>query len=137
MKSTVVFCSLIVSGFVALACGASNTPTDDSQGSEESSSDLSMVGVGGSCSASSPCRGPLPMLCKVCGDGRSGCAHWSCVSGKCEVDYCGSPPPPPECTQASDCRGALPQVCMRCSNGTSECAHHACIAGKCETQICP
>ena len=132
MKSTILLCSLVVSGFVVLACGASNTPTDDSESSETSGSDLSTVGR---CTSASQCRGALPMLCKVCGDGSDGCAHWACVAGKCEIAYCAAPPP--ECTKASDCHGALPQICERCASGGSACAHFACVAGKCETEICP
>ncbi len=40
------------------------------------------------CATGSDCSGPLPALCMVCDGGGSGCAHWACMAGVCEVAYC-------------------------------------------------
>jgi hypothetical protein len=42
------------------------------------------------CATAADCSGPLPTLCKVCSPGStgSGCAHWACVAGSCQVAYC-------------------------------------------------
>ncbi len=40
------------------------------------------------CMKASDCRGPLPRLCKVCGDGISRCAHWTCANSQCAVEIC-------------------------------------------------
>ena len=52
-------------------------------------------GVGGStgtsgCVTASDCKGALPALCEQCTDGSSGCAHFVCNSGSCEIAYCGN-----------------------------------------------
>ena len=41
------------------------------------------------CHWADQCHGPLPQLCKRCGGGRNGCAHWACVRDHCVVRYCG------------------------------------------------
>jgi hypothetical protein len=113
---------------LACAMGCSSAPVEtpaaavDPQVSTESAS---------SCVTASNCRGPLPNLCKVCGDGSDGCAHWACVSGQCQIEYCA-----PECVTAADCHGALPALCRTCSNGEWGCAHHVCVAGQCEVGYC-
>jgi hypothetical protein len=40
------------------------------------------------CVTAADCRGPLPQLCRVCSDGSTACARWTCVSGQCEVATC-------------------------------------------------
>jgi len=119
-SSKLVSCFVITSLGVVIACSG-----DGSIGSSENA-------VTSSCKTASDCHGALPDLCEVCSGGGSGCAHWECESGKCEIGYC----PKPECTTASDCHGALPDICERCSGGGSECAHWECESGKCETVIC-
>lgn len=42
------------------------------------------------CSSAADCTGALPALCQVCADGSSGCAHFECNSGVCQVAYCGT-----------------------------------------------
>jgi hypothetical protein len=48
------------------------------------------VDDGGSagCSSTAECSGALPSFCMVCPGGGSGCAHFVCVSGKCQVAFC-------------------------------------------------
>ncbi|HYQ01138.1 MAG TPA: hypothetical protein VER96_20850 [Polyangiaceae bacterium] len=41
-----------------------------------------------SCVTAADCTGPLPQLCRVCADGSTACAHWSCVANACEVATC-------------------------------------------------
>jgi hypothetical protein len=84
-----------------------------------------------SCVTASNCHGALPDLCRVCANGGDGCAHWACVSRKCEIEYCA-----PECVTATDCHGALPQLCRVCANGGDGCAHWACVSGQCEINYC-
>ncbi len=53
------------------------------------------TGVGGStgtssCVTAADCHGALPQPCLQCTDGSSGCAHFVCNSGSCEIAYCGS-----------------------------------------------
>ena len=40
------------------------------------------------CSSATDCTGALPALCQQCADGGSGCAHFTCVAGQCQVAYC-------------------------------------------------
>jgi hypothetical protein len=40
------------------------------------------------CITAVDCHGALPDLCRVCAGGGDGCAHWTCVSGQCEIAYC-------------------------------------------------
>lgn len=40
------------------------------------------------CRVAEECHGLLPQLCKRCGDGRDGCAHWACVRHTCVIAYC-------------------------------------------------
>jgi hypothetical protein len=40
------------------------------------------------CATAADCTGPLPDLCMQCPSGGTGCAHWTCVAGTCEVAYC-------------------------------------------------
>jgi hypothetical protein len=47
------------------------------------------------CASDSDCKGPLPSLCKVCSDGTTQCAHWSCQSGQCQTMVCPIAPPMP------------------------------------------
>src|SRR5580704_5184186 len=79
------------------------------------------------------CKGPLPDVCEVCKDGKSECAHWVDVHGKCEVEICPdastTPPPPPSPTPV--CTGGLPDICEICADGKSECAHWVYVDGKC------
>lgn len=67
--------------------GCANNTACNNQGTGGSS------GVGGatgtsSCAAASDCTGALPQLCEKCADGSSGCAHFVCNSGSCEIAYC-------------------------------------------------
>ncbi len=53
------------------------------------------AGVGGStgtsgCVTAADCKGALPALCQQCTDGSSGCAHFVCNSGSCQIAYCGN-----------------------------------------------
>jgi hypothetical protein len=40
------------------------------------------------CQAASDCGGVLPQFCRLCSDGTSSCAHWSCVNNACEIATC-------------------------------------------------
>ena len=40
------------------------------------------------CTVASDCRGMLPKSCRVCDDGKSQCAHFVCVEGRCETRIC-------------------------------------------------
>jgi hypothetical protein len=40
------------------------------------------------CVTANDCPGFLPQFCKVCSDGTSQCAHWTCDAGKCAVATC-------------------------------------------------
>ncbi len=40
------------------------------------------------CTTAADCSGPLPQLCEVCDGGGSGCAHWACVAGQCDLAFC-------------------------------------------------
>ncbi len=42
------------------------------------------------CVTAADCKGALPALCEQCTDGSSGCAHYVCNSGSCEIAYCGT-----------------------------------------------
>ncbi len=42
----------------------------------------------GACTTAADCSGILPTLCMQCAGGTTGCAHWACVSGRCETAYC-------------------------------------------------
>jgi hypothetical protein len=44
--------------------------------------------AGPSCAHDSDCSGALPQFCKVCSDGTSQCAHWSCESNHCVIATC-------------------------------------------------
>ena len=43
----------------------------------------------GYCSRASQCRGPLPQICERCSNGRTACAHWTCVAHRCVMQICG------------------------------------------------
>jgi hypothetical protein len=40
------------------------------------------------CNNATDCTGALPALCQLCADGGTGCAHFTCVAGQCQVAYC-------------------------------------------------
>lgn len=40
------------------------------------------------CNSATDCTGALPALCQQCADGGTGCAHFACVAGQCQVVYC-------------------------------------------------
>ena len=40
------------------------------------------------CTSAKQCKGPLPMICMVCSDGASRCAHWVCAQSACVVETC-------------------------------------------------
>lgn len=40
------------------------------------------------CATAADCLGILPALCQQCADGGTGCAHFDCVAGTCQVAYC-------------------------------------------------
>jgi len=40
------------------------------------------------CSSAADCTGAVPALCQQCADGGSGCAHFTCFAGQCQVAYC-------------------------------------------------
>jgi hypothetical protein len=40
------------------------------------------------CNNATDCVGALPALCQLCADGGTGCAHFTCVAGQCQVAYC-------------------------------------------------
>ena len=40
------------------------------------------------CNNATDCIGALPALCQLCADGGTGCAHFTCVAGQCQVAYC-------------------------------------------------
>ena len=40
------------------------------------------------CSTAADCKGILPKICRVCGNGGQQCAHFVCRSGQCEVATC-------------------------------------------------
>ena len=40
------------------------------------------------CKTAADCTGPLPQLCEVCPEGGSGCAHFACVAGQCQIAFC-------------------------------------------------
>jgi hypothetical protein len=87
------------------------------------------------CVTASDCKGPLSDICKMCGDDRSRCDHWTCSGGKCEAEIC--PAPAPVCRTMSDCKGPLPRICRRCADGTLSCTKWACLSGQCQVQVCP
>ncbi len=61
-------------------------------GSSGGASGPGQVVTGAVCLVASDCRGPLPMSCLQCADGTTGCAHFACDQGHCQVAYC--PPQP-------------------------------------------
>ncbi|HEY2708920.1 MAG TPA: hypothetical protein VGI95_12780 [Caulobacteraceae bacterium] len=87
------------------------------------------------CHSATDCRAPVPQLCKVCGNGQEACAHFACVAGQCQIQYC--PVGGAQCHRAADCSGPLPQLCRLCPNGREQCVHHTCASGKCGVAICP
>lgn len=97
---------------------------------------------GEACKVLEDCKGPLPMVCLACTNKKSGCAHWACLKGKCEPEYCGKSQGSAvavkgACKVADDCKGALPEICQECTGGKQGCAHHVCMAGKCDIRVCP
>ena len=40
------------------------------------------------CNGATDCTGALPALCQQCASGGTGCAHFTCVAGQCQVAYC-------------------------------------------------
>jgi hypothetical protein len=40
------------------------------------------------CHADADCSGILPQFCRVCDDGSTSCAHWSCVENACQIATC-------------------------------------------------
>lgn len=44
--------------------------------------------TGPACKKASDCSGALPDFCRVCSDGSSSCAHFSCDSGHCTIATC-------------------------------------------------
>lgn len=40
------------------------------------------------CAMDSDCSGILPQFCRVCDDGTTSCAHWSCVTNACQIATC-------------------------------------------------
>jgi hypothetical protein len=130
MKLQATIAALGLASLLAVACSAAPA----SEGATESSAQA--VSVGGACTSASQCKGALPDICEAsCNGGPGECAHFACVSNKCEVQIC--PPPPPECKKASDCKGPLPELCKLCDNGKSGCAHHECDDGQCVIDYCP
>jgi hypothetical protein len=73
------------------------------------------------------CKGALPMLCELCSDGSSACAHWTVVHGKCEVETCPTAPAPtcPGLEHACTCVGGAGYYCLAagamCVTPTSPC----------------
>lgn len=45
-------------------------------------------GSDNSCQADADCSGILPQFCRVCDDGSTSCAHWSCVTNACQIATC-------------------------------------------------
>ncbi len=41
------------------------------------------------CTTAADCKGVLPALCQQCANGSTGCAHFVCTSGACQVSVCG------------------------------------------------
>ena len=72
---------LSLTAFVAVialaACTASTDPTSESP-PDSTSSEISVA----------KCKGMLPHICEVCGDGTSACAHWAVKNKKCAVEIC-------------------------------------------------
>jgi hypothetical protein len=46
------------------------------------------VQSGPSCQEDTDCSGFLPQFCRVCSDGSTSCAHWSCVANSCQIATC-------------------------------------------------
>lgn len=92
------------------------------------------------CTLPGDCTGVLPAICQVCDDGTTGCAHFACVNGACEVELC---PPRQPCLTAADCTGPLPLIaCWECTPGTTSviCPHWECRDGFCFGELlqpCP
>jgi hypothetical protein len=42
----------------------------------------------GACATAADCHGVLPHFCRVCADGHSDCAHWSCTDRACTLATC-------------------------------------------------
>lgn len=40
------------------------------------------------CVTAADCHGALPDYCLVCSDGSTGCAHWACDLGQCQIATC-------------------------------------------------
>ena len=45
--------------------------------------------TGPACKSASDCTGPLPHFCKLCDDGSSACAHYTCEQKHCTILTCG------------------------------------------------
>ena len=74
---------------LAFAMGCSSAPVETPTGSVQSNNAISTESASTeSCVTASNCHGALPDLCRVCANGGDGCAHWACVSGQCEINYC-------------------------------------------------
>jgi hypothetical protein len=50
--------------------------------------DAGSSGSGSGCETASDCNGPLPSLAERCSDGGYAAAHWTCVSGVCDIAFC-------------------------------------------------
>ncbi len=45
------------------------------------------------CKVDTDCKGPIPLICRVCGDAGTACAHLVCVKGTCTTQICPSGTP--------------------------------------------
>lgn len=63
------------------ACAATTDPASEDPATGEATSDISVA----------KCKGVLPHVCEVCGDGKSACAHWAVKNKKCAIEICAAP----------------------------------------------
>jgi hypothetical protein len=143
MKSSLSLLSSAAFTLVSIAivaCGGSADPTSqtESQLGAVSTSSGDHTDPSSTVSSVPECKGALPDICEICPDGKSECAHFVIVDGKCEIQICPSPSttPPKEPATAAVCKGPLPDICEVCADGKEECAHWVRVDGKCEVQIC-
>jgi hypothetical protein len=127
---------------LSVACGGSVDPTGQTESTlgSTTSGDDGVSSTPKRPSTALICKGGLPDICEVCADGKSECAHWVVVHGKCEVEICGDPsttPPPPPVSTPPICKGPLPDTCEVCADGATGCAHWEVVHGKCEVEFCP
>jgi hypothetical protein len=114
------FAFVAVLSALSLAACAANTsdPTTDPAG--DPATDPAAVAESSDDLTASKCKGMLPQMCQVCGDGSTACAHWVVKNKKCAVETC----PVKTCVQNVICATSAHFDQKTCGCVVNTCVQH-------------